>query len=330
MFKVAVFSAKRYDKQYLDNFNIEQQLQFEFIGAHLSAETVTLARGADAVCIFVNDIANKEVLQQLAQFGVKIIALRCAGFNNVDINLAKSLGFIICRVPEYSPEAVAEHTVGLMLTLSRKFHKAYNRVKEGNFSLDGLMGFNLHNKTVGIVGTGHIGLATLKILAGFGCKLLCCDPTENTEAITLGAQYVSLEDLLQHADIISLHCPLTPETKHLIDQAAINKMKTGVMIINTSRGALIDTKALINGLKQRKIGQLGLDVYELESDLFFEDLSETIIDDDIFQRLITFPNVMITGHQGFFTEEALSTIADTTVKNLTAMLQGQLSGNELY
>lgn len=329
MYKVTVFSAKRYDKEYLIKSNRGNMLQFDFVHARLSAETVMLAQHSDAICIFVNDIADNEVLQQLAQFNIKIIALRCAGFNNVDIKKAKSLGIKICRVPEYSPEAVAEHTVGLILTLSRKFHKAYNRVKEGNFSLDGLMGFNLHNRTVGLVGTGHIGLATLKILAGFGCKLLCSDPTVNKDALALGATYLSLDDLFQRSDIISLHCPLTNETKHMVDTHAINQMKPGVVLINTSRGGLIDTTALIDGLKQKKIAQLGLDVYELESDLFFEDLSDTIIDDDIFQRLVTFPNVLITGHQGFFTEEALTTIAETTVENLITLLAGQHSENQL-
>lgn len=330
MKKVTVFSAKPYDQQYLSEFNKDNALQFEFVDSRLSIETVSLAQHSNAICLFVNDIADKDVLKKLADYGVNFIALRCAGFNNIDISFAKSQGFRICRVPEYSPEAVAEHAVGLMLTLSRKFHKAYNRVKEGNFSLDGLMGFNLHKKTVGIVGTGHIGLATLKILSGFGCKLLCVDPIVSEQAKNLGAEYVSLDNLLKQSDIISLHCPLTPKSKHMINAASIEQMKQGVVLINTSRGALIDSKALIDGLKKKKIAQLGLDVYELESNLFFEDLSETIIEDDVFQRLVTFPNVLITGHQGFFTEEALSTIADTTINNLVTLFEGKRSENELY
>lgn len=328
MEKVAVFSSKKYDHIIADSHTEKSRLEFTFFESALSPETVHLAQGFDAVCIFVNDEANQHVLKKLNSFGISIIALRCAGYNNVDIKAAKALGFTLCRVPEYSPEAVAEHTVGLMLTLSRKFHKAYNRVREGNFALDGLMGFNLHNKTVGLIGTGNIGIATLRILNGFGCQILCHDPIQNPIALELGARYVALDELFKQADIISLHCPLLPETRHIIDESALNQMKKGVMLINTSRGALIDTQAAINGLKQGLIGYLGLDVYELESGLFFEDLSEQIIQDDIFQRLTTFGNVMITGHQGFFTSEALNTIALTTINNLETLLANKKLDDE--
>ncbi|MFD2167418.1 2-hydroxyacid dehydrogenase [Thalassotalea euphylliae] len=321
MFKVAVFSSKKYDKNFLDKFNFNTSLAFEYFESKLSAETVELASGFDAICIFVNDTADKHVLEKLASFGIKVIALRCAGFNNVDIEAAQQLGLQICRVPEYSPEAVAEHTVGLMLTLSRKFHKAYNRIREDNFSLDGLMGFNLHNKTVGIIGTGNIGLATLRILKGFGCHLLCSDPTENDEAVAMGCRYVSADTLFEESDIISLHCPLLPQTKHIINEQSLAKMRPDVMLINTSRGGLIDSHAVVKALKERRLGYLGIDVYELESSLFFEDLSGEIIQDDVFARLSTFPNVLITGHQGFFTQEAISTIAKTTISNLQHLLE---------
>ncbi len=330
MHQIAVFSTKKYDIEYLNKFNIDNKLTFKFIASTLSQETVSLAKGASAVCVFVNDDMDSKVLEKLHTMGIKIIALRCAGFNNIDLASAKKRGFSLCRVPEYSPEAVAEHTVGLMLTLSRKYHKAYNRVREGNFALDGLMGFNLHQKTVGIIGTGNIGKATIKILKGFGCQVLCCDPCPSEEITQLGAKYVSFNEILTNADIISLHCPLNEETKHLINTHTIAQMKNGVMLINTSRGALMDSRALISGLKSQKISFLGLDVYELESEIFFEDLSETIIDDDIFERLLSFPNVLITGHQGFFTKEALETIAKTTINNLLCLLKGERSGNELY
>lgn len=322
MYKVAVFSSKKYDQQFLNQFN-NDLLTFTFLESRLTIETVSLAKDHDAICIFVNDEATSEVLEKLAEYDIKVIALRCAGFNNVDIQQAQQLGINICRVPEYSPEAVAEHTVGLMLTLSRKFHKAYNRVREDNFALDGLLGFTLHNKTVGIIGTGNIGIATIHILKGFGCKVLCCDPNINSDVAAIGGQYVDLDTLLSQSDIISLHCPLLPATHHLINQDSLAKMKSGAMLINTSRGALIDSKAVLGALKSKQLGYLGIDVYELESDLFFEDLSDEIMQDDIFARLSTFPNVLITGHQGFFTEEALTIIAETTVTSLTTLLSKQ-------
>lgn len=320
MYKVAVFSSKQYDKDFLLANNHLQDVELTFFESKLTHETVELANGFDAISIFVNDEVDKYVLAHLDALGIHIIALRCAGYNNVDIEQAQKLNFKLCRVPEYSPEAVAEHAVGLMLTLSRKFHKAYNRVRDDNFSLDGLMGFNLHKKTVGIIGTGNIGLATLKILKGFGCQLLCHDPVENPLALALDVKYVDLTTLYNSADIISLHCPLNANSAHLINAESIALMKNNVMLINTSRGGLIDSKTVLQALKQKKIGYLGLDVYELESKLFFEDMSAQIIDDDVFQRFLTFPNVIITGHQGFFTKEALNTIAKVTLENLDNLL----------
>nr|WP_157447263.1 2-hydroxyacid dehydrogenase [Catenovulum agarivorans] len=325
--KIALFSAKPYDKIYFEQFKAEFNCQIDYFEVALTEHSVQLCQtGFDAVCVFVNDSVNEAVLTQLAEFNCKIIALRCAGFNNVDLVTANKLGLSICRVPSYSPQAVAEHTVGLMLTLSRKFHKAYNRVKEDNFSLNGLLGFNLFSKTVGIIGTGQIGQATINILHGFGCRILAFDPTQ-TEID--GVNYVSLDELYKNSDIISLHCPLTPQTHHLINQQSLEQMRDGVMIINTSRGGLIDTDAMIKGLKARKIAYLGLDVYEQEANLFFEDLSNEIIDDDVFQRLLTFPNVLITGHQGFFTQEALAAIASTTLNNISQLLNEQGCDNQI-
>ncbi len=287
------------------------------------------AAGSDAVCVFVNDDLSATVLQKLSELGIFAVALRCAGFNNVDLTAAKKLGVKVMRVPAYSPQAVAEHTVGMMLCLSRKFHKAYNRTRDNNFDLNGLLGFNLYQKTVGLIGTGRIGIATARILQGFGCELLCVDPIENPELQQLGARYVGLSELYQQSDIISLHCPLTPQSQHLINEEALAQMKNGVMLINTSRGALINTKAVIQALKSGKIGYLGLDVYEQEADLFFKDLSDQVISDEVFQRLLTFPNVLITGHQAFFTKEAMAQISQTTIHNLLSFSRQQNSGNEL-
>ncbi|MCU4675330.1 2-hydroxyacid dehydrogenase [Catenovulum sp. 2E275] len=328
--KLAVFNSKSYDKTFFTQNLTAYPLDITYFDVSLNQQTAELAAGFSAVCIFVNDIADKTTLDILKAGGTELIALRCAGFNNVDVQYAKQIGLKICRVPEYSPEAVAEHTVGLMLTLSRKFHKAYNRVKEDNFSLVGLMGFNLHNKTVGIIGTGKIGLAVAKILTGFGCKLLCYDPNQSEQIKAVGGRYVELDQLIAQSDIISLHCPLMPQTQYLINHASIDKMKPNVMLINTSRGGLLKTDDVLQALKQKKIGYLGLDVYELEANLFFEDLSTEIIDDDIFQRLLTFPNVLVTGHQGFFTEEALNCIAQTTLNNVITILNGEKTGNELF
>ncbi|MBU1312069.1 MAG: 2-hydroxyacid dehydrogenase [Gammaproteobacteria bacterium] len=326
--KVAVFSAKKYDRDGLNQW-ADTSIQFSYHETRLNSDSVKLASGCHAVCAFVNDELNAAVLQQLSQMGIEMVALRCAGFNNVDLTTAKALGIRIARVPAYSPEAVAEHTIGMMLCLNRKLHKAYNRVRDDNFALDGLLGFNLFGKTVGLIGTGRIGQATARILHGFGCQLLCHDIAPSSVLTELGARYVPLAELYAQSDIISLHCPLTPDTKHLINHYSIGSMKDGVMLINTSRGALIDSKAVIDGLKNRKIGYLGLDVYEQEADLFFENLSEQMIDDEIFKRLLTFPNVLITGHQAFFTKEALQEICQVTSDNLLAFASNTVTGNEL-
>jgi D-lactate dehydrogenase len=315
--KVAVFSAKAYDRRFLDAANAGQH-EIAYFSAHLSQSSTALALGFDAVCVFVNDCLDRVTLTALSAQGVKLVALRCTGFNTVDLAAAEELGIAVGRVPAYSPEAVAEHTVALMLSLNRHIHRAYARVREGNFSLDGLLGFDMHGRTVGIVGTGQIGMALARILAGFGCTIRAVDPIENPTLLALGARYVGLPDLLAEADIISLHCPLTADTRHMIDAAAIGRMKRGVMLINTSRGAVIDTRAVIAGLKTGKIGQLGLDVYEEEAEMFFDDHSGEPIQDDVFARLLTFPNVLITGHQAFFTSNALQAIAETTIGNINA------------
>ena len=321
--KVAVFSSKPYDETFLEEANRDQNHTFTFFEPRLTEKTVQLAKGYDAVCVFVNDQLNETVLRQLHTIGVRTIALRCAGFNNVDLKVAETIGLEVVRVPAYSPHAVAEHTIALLLTVNRKIHRAYNRVREGNFALDGLLGFDLYGKTVGLIGTGKIGRCTADIFAGFGCEILAYDPYPHEEMIALGVKYVELTELFSHADIISLHCPLTPDTYHLLDQKSFQQMKEGVIILNTSRGAMIDASAIVDALKSGKIGGLGLDVYEEEADLFFEDLSGKIIQDDVFARLLTFPNVVITGHQGFFTEEALRNISQTTVDNLNVIEAGE-------
>lgn len=327
--RVAVFSTKRYDRQYLDGANGSHGHELEFLESRLNEETARLAGGAPAVCIFVNDVASRPVLERLADDGTRFLALRSTGFNHVDLNAASELGLTVARVPAYSPEAVAEFTVGMILALDRKYHRAHNRVREGNFSLEGLMGFNLHTRRVGIVGTGRIGQVAARILRGFGCDVLACDPYPNDQTRSLGVEYVELDDLLSSSDIITLHSPLTPDTHHMIDEAALNRIKRGAMLINTSRGALVDTEAVIEALKDGRIGSLGLDVYEEEANLFFEDLSEQVITDDVFSRLLTFPNVLITGHQAFFTHEAMTEIAETTLANVSAFETGEPSGNEI-
>lgn len=327
--KVAVFSTKSYDRHFLDIANAGHGHELRYFDHRLTVETCALARGMDAVCIFVNDVLDRATIERLAAEGIRLVALRCAGFNHVDLAAAAEHGVTVVRVPAYSPHAVAEHAVGLILTLNRRFHRAFNRTREGNFTLDGLLGFDLHEKTVGVVGTGQIGAITAQILSGFGCHLLGHDPSPNDQCRAMGMKYVSLEELFSGSDIVTLHCPLTPQTHHLIDAVAMEKMKEGVMLINTSRGALVDTKAVIAALKSGRIGYLGLDVYEEEAHLFFEDLSGQIIQDDVFARLLTFPNVLVTSHQGFFTEEAITRIAETTVHNLTCFARDEASGNEL-
>ncbi|MEH2076133.1 MAG: 2-hydroxyacid dehydrogenase [Nostoc sp.] len=327
--KVAVFSTKAYDRKFLSAANSPTQHELVFFEPRLNRDTAILAAEFPAVCVFVHDQVDAPTLELLASRGTRLVVLRCAGFNNVDLQAAADLGITVVRVPAYSPYGVAEHAVGLILSLNRKIHRAYNRVREGNFSLDGLLGFNLHERTVGIVGTGKIGLILGEIMKGFGCKLLAYDVYRNPELEALGGKYVELPELFANCDIISLHCPLIPETHHLINAEAIEQIKPGVMLINTSRGALIDTQAVIEGLKSGKIGYLGVDVYEQESELFFEDLSGEIIQDDIFQRLTTFPNVLITGHQAFFTAEALHNIAETTFANIADIENGRPCTNEI-
>ncbi|MCA1990971.1 MAG: 2-hydroxyacid dehydrogenase [Coleofasciculus sp. S288] len=327
--KVAVFSTKAYDRQFLEAANSGHKHELVFFEPRLTRDTAVLASGFPAVCAFVNDQLDAETLKALTKQGTRLIALRSAGFNHVDLIAATELRLTVVRVPAYSPYAVAEHTIGLILTLNRKIHRAYNRVREGNFSLDGLLGFDMHSRTVGIIGTGKIGVVVAQILKGFGCQLLTYDVYHNPECEALGAKYVQLPELFAASDIITLHCPLTPETYHLIDDNALAQMKDGVMLINTSRGALVDTEAVIRALKSGKVGYLGLDVYEQESDLFFEDLSNAVIQDDVFQRLLTFPNVIITGHQAFFTDNALKKIAETTIANITDFEQGHPCRNEI-
>ncbi|WP_075216303.1 2-hydroxyacid dehydrogenase [Mongoliimonas terrestris] len=324
---VAVFNTKPYDRRYLEAANTEGRHSFLFLEPHLSMETAVLAKGHAAVCVFVNDRLDAPVLTRLNDSGVSLIALRCAGFNNVDLSAAKALGLTVARVPAYSPHAVAEHTIALLLTLNRRIHRAYNRVREGNFALDGLIGFDLHGKTAGVVGTGKIGALVAGILQGFGCRVIAHDAYLNPACEAAGVEYVDFPTLCQESDVITLHCPLTPDTHHLINAEAIGRMKRGVMLVNTSRGAVIHTAAVLKGLKSGAIGAVALDVYEEEGDFFFEDLSNRYIGDDLFARLLTFPNVLITGHQAFLTDEALTAIAETTVGNITAF---ETTGKALF
>lgn len=327
--KLAVYSTKQYDRKYLEQVNEDYGFELEFFDFLLSESTAKNAVGCDAVCIFVNDDGSRTVLEELAELGVKFIALRCAGFNNVDLDAAKELGLQVVRVPAYSPEAVAEHAVGLMMTLNRRIHRAYQRTRDANFSLEGLIGFNMHGRTAGVVGTGKIGIATLRILKGFGTKLLAFDPYTNPQALELGAEYVDIDTLFAQSDVITLHCPLTEENYHLLNAQAFAQMKDGVMVINTSRGALIDSQAAIDALKQQKIGALGMDVYENERDLFFEDKSNDVIQDDVFRRLSACHNVLFTGHQAFLTDEALTSISQTTLHNLRQLENGAECDNVL-
>jgi D-lactate dehydrogenase len=327
--RVAVFSTKSYDRDYLDRFNSNTDIELVYFEAPLNVDTANLTLGFQGVCVFVNDKLDESAIDLIARNGIKAIVLRCAGFNNVDLEAAKRNDVRVLRVPAYSPEAVAEHAVALMLTLARKTHKAYNRVRENNFSLERLNGFNIYGKTVGVIGTGRIGIAFGRIMKGFGAKLIAYDLYESEELKEFGVEYRSLEDVMKLSDIISLHCPLNPDTKYLVNKHTIGEMKKGVMIINTSRGGLINTKDVLVGLKQGKIGYLGIDVYEQEEKLFFEDLSDTIVEDDLIARLMSFPNVLITSHQGFFTNEALEQIASTTISNIRAVETGMPTENEV-
>lgn len=318
--KISFFSTQPYDRTFFEKHNTDFGFRFEFLETQLNELTVKLIQDATIVCVFVNDVVNASVIEKLAEKGVKIIALRCAGFNNVDLEAAKKHGIHVCRVPAYSPEAVAEHAMAMILTLNRKIHKAYNRVREQNFALNGLLGFDLHGKTIGIIGTGNIGKAFSKIAKGFGCKVLAYDIVNNPEMEANGIQFVDLATVFKESDIISLHCPLNDATRHIINKKSLAQMKDNVMIINTSRGGLIETQDVIAALKNGKVGYLGIDVYEQEEKLFFRDLSENIIQDDDIQRLMSFPNVLVTAHQAFFTNEALTQIACVTYNNIKSLL----------
>jgi D-lactate dehydrogenase len=322
--RVAFFNAKPYDRRFFEAVNTDHGHRITFLEPRLSRETAPLAEGVEAVCAFVNDSLDRAVLATLAAGGTRLIALRSAGFNHVDLAAAAEFELTVVRVPAYSPDSVAEHTVGLMLALDRRIHRAHARVREGNFALDGLLGRELRTRTVGIVGTGKIGAAVARIMHGFGCRILASDVFENPDLDALGVEYVPRDVLFAGSDIITLHCPLTPETVHMIGERSIGLMRPGVMLINTSRGALVDTPAAIEALKEGRIGSMGLDVYEEEADLFFEDLSDRVIQDDVFSRLLTFPNVIVTGHQAFFTEEALRAIAETTLESISAFAAGTI------
>jgi D-lactate dehydrogenase len=324
--RVAVFSTRPYDTAHLTAANeaLGGRHDLVFLESTLDATTATLARGCGAVCAFVNDHLDEGVLHRFKAMGVDLVALRCAGFNNVDLVAADALGITVVRVPAYSPHAVAEFTIGLLLAANRRIHRAWARTRENNFALDGLVGRNLYGQLAGVVGTGRIGaLVARSLRAGFGCEVLACDPVEDEELKAIGVQYVPREELLERASIISLHCPLTPESHHLIDAAMLARAQEGLLLVNTSRGALIDTTALIEALKTGRVGAVALDVYEQEGDLFFRNLSDTIITDDTFQRLLTFPNVLVTGHQAFLTREALDAIATTTIRNISAAQDGE-------
>ena len=317
--RVAVFSSKPYDRSSLEAANVDRGHELTFFEPALDEHTARLASGFPAVCAFVNDDCHAVVLEQLAAGGTRLLTLRSAGFNHVDLVAAENLGVVVARVPAYSPHAVAEHAVTLILALNRRIHRAYARVREGNFALQGLLGFDLCGRTVGVVGTGQIGCAFARIMAGFGCRVLGADPQPTPE---FAGEYVPLERLLAEAEVISLHCPLTPSTRHLVRAETLARMREGVMLINTGRGGLIDTPAAIAALKTGKLGYLGLDVYEEEEALFFADRSGEVIQDDVFTRLLTFPNVLVTAHQGFFTREALANIAETTLANVSAFESG--------
>lgn len=319
--KIAMYSSRQWVHGAFEPLVGEHGCGVSWFEPRLTVATAPLAAGHEVVCAFVNDELGADVLERLKASGVRLIALRCAGFNNVDLKAAAKLGLGVVRVPAYSPHAVAEHAVGMMLCLNRRFHRSWARLREGNFALDGLLGFDMHGKTVGVVGTGRIGKVLCRIVAGFGCRVLAFDVVRDRELEEAGVEYVGMDRLYRESDIVSLHCPLTKDTRHLVDAAALEAMKQGVMIINTSRGPLVDTKAVIASLKKGKVGCLGLDVYEEEQELFFEDRSEEVIQDDVFVRLQTFPNVLITAHQAFFTKEAVDNIAGVTMENIKTFME---------
>ncbi len=328
--KIVMFGTQPYDRESFERIRAEYGFEFTYHRSHLNAANAVLAQGADAVCIFVNDTADAQTVGLLSRQGVRLIALRCAGFNNVDLRAAARCGIPVVRVPAYSPHAVAEHATALMLALNRKVHRAYWRTRDGNFTLHGLLGFDMYGKTAGIVGTGKIARELIRILQGFGMRIAAYDIRPDARyAAEAGIEYLSLDELYGRSDIISLHCPLTPETRYLIDGGAIGRMKPGVIIINTGRGQLIRTEALIEGLKEKKIGAAGLDVYEEEAAYFYEDTSDRIMDDDVLARLLSFNNVIVTSHQGFFTHEALDNIARTTMRNIKEFSDGLPLSNEV-
>jgi D-lactate dehydrogenase len=327
--EIAFFSSHSYDEAFFNEANKKFNFQIHYFKTELSLETVSLAKNCGAVCVFVDDDLNQGVISSLSAMGCKVIALRCAGFNNVDLGAAKKNNLPVVHVPAYSPHAVAQHTIALMLALNRKIYKSYNRIREGNFALKGLLGFDIHLRTVGIIGTGKIGREVAKIMLGFGCRVIAYDKYPNIDLENLGVHYLSREEVLESSDILTLHCPLDNESHHLISYESLDKLKDGVMLINTSRGGLVNTQAVIDGLKSGKIGYLGLDVYEQETALFFQDRSSQVITDDTFQRLLTFPNVLITGHQAFFTAEALTCIAETTLNNIASALNDGKLINEI-
>ncbi|MGJ3247926.1 MAG: 2-hydroxyacid dehydrogenase [Elainellaceae cyanobacterium] len=327
--KIGVFSTKPYDKRFLTEANRPYDHELVFFEPRLTPSTAKLADGFPAICAFINDQLDETTLRAIASTGTRLIALRSAGFNNVDLKVATELDMTVMRVPAYSPYAVAEHAVGLILMLNRKLYKAYNRVRDDNFSLSGLLGFDLHGSTVGIVGTGKIGQCFAQIMNGFGCHLLAYDVYQNPDCLELGVKYLDLPEVLANSDIVSLHCPLVADTYHLIDDDSVEHLKPGMMLINTSRGGLVDTSAAIRAIKSGKIGYLGLDVYEEEANIFFEDLSDTVIQDDTFQLLQSFPNVVITAHQAFFTRNALEAIAQTTLSNITDFAEGRPCPNQV-
>ena len=327
--KIAVFSAERYDREFLDAANVVESHQLRYFEAPLDLGTAGLAAGHDAVCIFVNDTADASVLKALQRGGTRIVALRCTGFDNVDLAAAERLGIKVVRVVDYSPYSVAEHAVALLLAINRKIHRAYDRTRDCNFALDGLMGVDFHGKTAAVIGTGKIGRVFARIMLGFGCDVIGYDKYPSAEFEALGARYAAPGEIGAKADIISLHCPLTPETHHIVNAKTLARAKPGALLVNTSRGGLVDTEAAIEALKNGRLGGLALDVYEQEAGLFFRDLSSTVIADDVLQRLISLPNVIVTGHQGFFTREAIATISETTLRSVTEFAAGKPLSNEI-
>jgi D-lactate dehydrogenase len=327
--KLAFFGTRSYDRAVFDGANKAGTHTIRYFEPRLTIDTAPLAEGFPAVCSFVNDSVDAAVVEQLVRGGTRLIALRCAGFNHVDLPACRTAGIEVVRVPAYSPHAVAEHAIALMLALNRKTHRAYNRTREGNFALDGLTGFDMYGRTAGVIGTGKIGACVVRLLAGFGCRVLTYDVHENPDCLAAGARYLPLGELLAQSDIVTLHCPLLAATRHIVNAQTLAQMKQGVMLINTSRGALLDTPAVIDALKQKQVGYLGIDVYEEEEGIFFEDQSGTGIQDDILARLTTFPNVLVTGHQAFLTSDALANIAETTLENITAIERNEVCENRV-